>query len=375
MGWHQRLMQTNQNSSRKGENRKAFDPVVDIEDDMSFASADDGYSDPYDQAYYITQTYTPKQMKDSKKVEHTFETLVKDILQEWLDEEHITEIILTDGERCSTIEEEFGNFARYYAKVKKEGKKRVKYTTFIRVMQKKPIRTLTKNLKTRLAQADAWIFAKFSNAEHVRRLGFIGGVNVKHSYVIWYMSALTDIAHLKRGVIEIRAERTYAQSYNAKTYVVYAIHSEAQEVDELLTSKLVMNVLNDLHVTYVSFKKSTSELVMKQLHWTQLLNRPIKYETLNNVYLHTLVTNKTSGKCQPLRQMLMNVKTDNGRSLFISVEQGRSLSRKHEVFLLYYPSMKQLVNKWVTEHWGTTYVFSDYDPNFHTTSAVAHKAE
>ena len=120
---------------------------------------------------------------------------------------------------------------------------------------------------------------------------------MKYSDVTWYTKTLTDIAQLKEEVIEIMAERTYSHFYNAKTYVVYTVYIEAQVVDELLTSKAVVNALTALHFTYISFKKSTSELIMKQLHWTQLQNRLVKYEALNNVYLHTFITDKSTNKC------------------------------------------------------------------------------
>ena len=66
----------------------------------------------------------------------------------------------------------------------------------------------------------------------------------------------------------------------------------------------------------------------------------------------------------------MNIKTPTIRSLFVGVEKRRSLERKHEVFLLYYPSMKQIINKWITEIWGKTYVFRDFDPELHYTYAT-----
>ena len=80
MGWHKELLQKHI-PTKVGVKKKKFQPIVDIEDDVSFISDNELYSDPFNQAYYITQTFTQKQLKNAKKVDHMFETLVKDVLQ------------------------------------------------------------------------------------------------------------------------------------------------------------------------------------------------------------------------------------------------------------------------------------------------------
>ena len=258
-------------------------------------------------------------------------------------------MILNDTERVTTIDDELDGFKHYYAKVKKERKRKIKYTTFVRVIQVQPIGALTNKLKLRLAPVSVWITPKFTELMHLRRIDFLRGVNVRHSDLTWYTKTIEDTAGLEQMKIEIRAECTYVHLYNAKTYVLYAIHNEAQQIDKRLTSKHVMAAFNQLHFTYVSFKYSSSDLIMKQLHWTNLRNQQVKYETLHNVYLHTNVTNKFDNTHSPLRHMLMSLKTHEGQFLLVGVEQERSINRKHEVFLLYYPSMKDIVNKWLTE--------------------------
>lgn len=58
------------------------------------------------------------------------------------------------------LPEEVIEINKFHADIKKEGKKRIKFTTFIIVIKTKYIFILTKNLKSHLTEADAWITAK-----------------------------------------------------------------------------------------------------------------------------------------------------------------------------------------------------------------------
>lgn len=84
--------------------------------------------------------------------------------------------------------------------------------------------------------------------------------------------------------------------------MVYYIKSKAKEVDHLLRSIIIYNTLSELNVTYVSFSHTPKEMLLKQLHWTHLNNRYVKYERFHNVAVQQLVQNKNSTEVNSLKK-------------------------------------------------------------------------
>ena len=61
-------------------------------------------------------------------------------------------------------------------------------------------------------------------------------------------------------------------------------------------------------------------MLLKQLHWTHLNNRFVKYERLNNVAVQQLVQNSKTKEIYSLRRALMMLRTPAGHPLFVGVE-------------------------------------------------------
>ena len=147
--------------------------------------------------------------------------------------------------------------------------------------------------------------------------------------------------------LEIKREKTYAAGYNAMTYVIYAVELKSVQIDKTLRSKRVCKQLNSLLITYVSFRHSPKDFMLKQLHWTQLNNRPVRFERLNNVSVHQLVKSSNSDKVSSLRHNLLMILTLAIHPLFVGVEQTKAGKYEGDVFLLFLPSIN-IIGGWTS---------------------------
>lgn len=54
--------------------------------------------------------------------------------------------------------------------------------------------------------------------------------------------------------------------------------------------------------------------------------------------------------------------------MFIGVESGKPGQYENDVFLLFFPSMRNTVQKWITTHWGITTTIENTPPSLHTST-------
>ena len=107
------------------------------------------------------------------------------------------------------------------------------------------------------------------------------------------------------------------------TYVLYSVQSKATEIDKKLKSQGVCDALNELKITYISFRHSPKEFLLKQLHWTQLNNRHVRYERLENVSINILAKKLTTNKINKLRHTLLSLKILAGHFIFLGVKDSK----------------------------------------------------
>lgn len=93
---------------------------------------------------------------------------------------------------CTEITEETNLTENIIGEIKKEWVRKIKLTTFITVVQQYPIGVLTSTIKKGLQGVNGWIAPKFTSREHVKRVGFLSGVNVKHGNIKWYTNTLNS---------------------------------------------------------------------------------------------------------------------------------------------------------------------------------------
>lgn len=103
---------------------------------------------------------------------------------------------------------------------------------------------------------------------------------------------------------------------------------------------------------YVSFKESSINERRILLHRNELINLPAKYETLKDVNVmdkHYMNADLNRN----LRDDLLEVVYEGVR-LFRIVEQGSS-AYSNDIFVLFSPTVKPLVHKWLRQEYRTTF--------------------
>lgn len=64
----------------------------------------------------------------------------------------------------------------------------------------------------------------------------------------------------------------------------------------------------------------------------------------------------------------MMLRTPAGHTLFVRVDTGKQGQYENDVFLLYFPSMRNLVYQWINTHWGRTLCVENTPPSLHTST-------
>ena len=122
----------------------------------------------FPQSYYITQTFTPIEARDkNNSIEIHFKNMIYDTLKTWQRKQMMSVIILSDHYQVALPINYSGEL---HGPIKREGTRKVKLTTYFRVIQNYSIGVMTKVVKESLKGADGWIFPKFSGMEHVYRM-------------------------------------------------------------------------------------------------------------------------------------------------------------------------------------------------------------
>lgn len=102
----------------------------------------------------------------------------------------------------------------YHPASKLNSRKKVKYTIFVKVKQSVNIAALTRFLRDDMISTDTWVTPKFMANEEIRRIGFLGGINLHHSCIKWYTNLLYQCTGMVNEEIEIKKKKTYEKGYN-----------------------------------------------------------------------------------------------------------------------------------------------------------------
>ena len=67
---------------------------------------------------------------------------------------------------------------------------------------------------------------KLTNLEHTKKIGYSSGINTKIALTSWYKKKIEEELNILEGIIEVRKEVVYQQSYESKCLVVHSITSQ-----------------------------------------------------------------------------------------------------------------------------------------------------
>ena len=101
----------------------------------------------------MQQTFTAAEIKNPNfQPKVLFEVMVKGVINDWMDHEIVNYVILNDGLKSDVVPTALSDLC---AKIKAEGVKKVKYTTFISVSRCFNISVLTNLVRDRLIEIGA----------------------------------------------------------------------------------------------------------------------------------------------------------------------------------------------------------------------------
>ena len=149
--------------------------------------------------------------------------------------------------------------------------------------------------------------------EYTKKIKFLVGHNIQLASPKRYIEELNKMLSFTKGVMEIKKKYTYEKNTRSKVLMIYAIISEADNVDKSLE-----NIESERYL-YVSFKRISSNNRLVAMQLNEIVNTKLRYETLFKAKLNDMVIKE--GKKVKLEELLLKEKV-NDSSLFIAVEQG-----------------------------------------------------
>ena len=102
---------------------------------------------------------------------------VKKVLKSWLEDNSIVSMMDKNNKKIR-IRDEWADNARL---IGRENKGRKKVELFIRVKTDLPFNRLKERVWELCQKEELWVFQKFTEMEHVKRIGILAGVCVEHA--------------------------------------------------------------------------------------------------------------------------------------------------------------------------------------------------
>ena len=115
---------------------------------------------------FNSDLYCRRSERKKNPIEKHLQCVIEDIFTLWFNNGYITGIILNYGSVIRSIQPIYN---RMYEKIRRKDTRKIKITTFIRVIRTQNIGLLLSSLWEKLINSDAWIIPKFNGHEHVKK--------------------------------------------------------------------------------------------------------------------------------------------------------------------------------------------------------------
>ena len=178
---------------------------------------------------------------------------------------------------------------------------------------------------------------KKTDMEHVQRIGFITSPYVQLASPDVYVQEINSTAMIDRGIIEIKKHITYEKGMASKVLMIYALVSEAKEIDERIYSTRFKRF------KYMSYKLSDPSQRIGAMHRNEMVNIKSRYETLYDTNIDDEVFQGTERKT--LEEIILNIKHGQ-HNLFMAIEQGVGKQEK-DINVVLNPRVKEQARRWL----------------------------
>ena len=131
-------------------------------------------------------------------------------------------------------------------------------------------------------------------------MGFLTGPCVKLASPKQCVNELNERLTTEEGSIDVKKQFTYDKGSRSKVLVIYAIESEAREVDEMSC------VMKSPRCKHVSYRQTTAQDRLAAMHNNEMKNRNGKCKTLENVKLNDEVLDEIKDEHVSLETALMD---------------------------------------------------------------------
>ena len=266
---------------------------------------------------------------------------VKKVLKSWLEDNSIVSMMDKNNKKIR-IRDEWADNARL---IGRENKGRKKVELFIRVKTDLPFNRLKERVWELCQKEELWVFQKFTEMEHVKRIGILAWVCGEHASLASYQQRMTFLGRLADRKIELKKELVFQNNNSKKCVVVYAVENDNDEIDSTLLKSFREN---NLGIRHVSFRKIDSNGILAAMRLNYYPEKTLKFVVLKEV----CVDDKASydGKIGTLKQVTKQVKV-NSKKIIVGVEIGTG---KHENNALVVTKRSELglCEDWISQRYG-----------------------
>ena len=301
---------------------------------------------------------------------------LREVFEKWIKDGLIVSV-LNENNKSVSMDDKWANNVRI---VGNEGKDNKRVELFVKIKTLEKLRIMKASVMEILQQEKLWIKRKFSDLQHVTRIGIMSGVNLKHAPLSWCKTLIVDSLHIEKGKIEVRKENVCVNNVASKCLVTHATIDVSEECD---TKLINVRRVNELGLRHVSFRKSNDECVVAAMRMNYYKDDELRFVVLHDAAVDDQVN--YNGERGKLKRMLTKVETKQ-RRVFAGIETG-SGKHKHDVFVIMTYKNYRQGYLWLQQHYGndfthvedrpyrSTVVLNSEEENKHASELCQHMNE
>ena len=260
---------------------------------------------------------------------------VRSLIEKWMDEKLIEGVYVMGKDYLEENLDDYSNWACDPRVINRKDKDIVELIFKVKTMAS--AYQLYVNQKEICTNNSIRITKKSTDMEYVQRVGFLTGPYVQLASPEEYVKEINSIANIDPGCIEIKKHVTHEKGVGSKVFMIYAIQSEAKEIDQKLFNAQFKRF------KYASYKLSDSDQRLALMYKNDIINTKARFETLYNIKVSQVVYQ--GDKKTTLAEVILKA-SHGDEKLFLVLEQGSGKFKEHTNVVLN-PKLKNRARQWL----------------------------